>query len=132
MPPISTSCCRARRTCPMGASLRGSRACYLPILDWHFDGPRRPTPSSTRSSSTGNTTAFADFPLYPINGIAPLNALLGTFYVHPNLHDDSLAAPIRRSSPAYQGNHGGTNYYFFETETCRCSVRCAPSGCPSR
>jgi hypothetical protein len=30
---------------------------YIPILDWSFNGPSRPTPSSTPSSSPGSTTS---------------------------------------------------------------------------
>ena len=54
-------------------------------------------------------------PLYPINGISLLNAVLGIFYVHTNLLNDSLPADPSKS-PAYQGTHGRTSYYFFETE----------------
>ena len=57
---------------------------------------------------------IADFPLYPINLIATLNALLGTVYVHTYAWDVSLAAPDPTKLPSYQGTHGDTDYYFFE------------------
>ncbi len=34
---------------------------------------------------------MADFPLYPLNGISLLNAVLGFFYVHTYPFDVSLA-----------------------------------------
>jgi hypothetical protein len=52
--------------------------------------------------------------LYPINLVADLNAVLGIIYVHMYLLDNSLP-PDPTTSPAYQGTHGDTSYYFFET-----------------
>jgi hypothetical protein len=48
------------------------------------------------------------------HGIADLNAVLGFTYVHPNDLDVSLA-PDATTSPAHQGTHGDTSYYFFPT-----------------
>ena len=59
---------------------------------------------------------MADFPLYPLNVISLLNAVLGFFYVHLNGFDVSLPTDPRKTSPAYQGKYGHTDYYFFETE----------------
>ena len=53
--------------------------------------------------------------MYPLNFIADLNAVLGIFYVHSYPFDVSLA-PDPSTSPAYQGTHGDTSYYFFETQ----------------
>ena len=58
----------------------------------------------------------ADFPLYPLNGISLLNAFLGGIYVHTYSWDVSLAAPDPTKLPSYQGKHGDTSYYFFETQ----------------
>ena len=59
---------------------------------------------------------FAEFPLYPLNGVSLLNAVLGIIYVHLYGFDVSLPADPRKTSPAYQGKYGDTDYYFFETE----------------
>src|SRR5215217_293518 len=77
-------------------------------------GPRRPILSSTPLRSAGSTTGASDFPLYPLNLIADLNAVLGFLYVHTHPFDVSLP-PDPLTSPAYQGTHGDTSYYFFET-----------------
>ena len=42
--------------CPTGAFMPGSRACTFLSSIGRSTAPRRPTPSSTRSSSTGSTT----------------------------------------------------------------------------
>ena len=51
--------------------------------------------------------------MYPLNVISLLNAVLGIAYVHTNSFDVSLPADPT-TSPAYQGTHGDTSYYFFE------------------
>ncbi|MGW0025017.1 PE-PPE domain-containing protein [Rhodococcus sp. NPDC003383] len=87
---------------------------YIPILDWSFNGPE---PADTQFDTvviTRQYDPFADFPLYPLNLIADLNAALGFFYVHSYPFDVSLADPA--ASSAFQGTHGDTSYYFFPTE----------------
>ena len=88
---------------------------YLPIIEWDFNGP---APTDTQFDTVEITRQydfFADFPLYPINVIADLNAVLGAVYVHTYGFDVSLP-PYPAKSPAYQDTHGDTDYYFFETE----------------
>ncbi|MFG1935267.1 PE-PPE domain-containing protein [Mycobacterium sp. NPDC048908] len=58
---------------------------------------------------------MGDFPLYPLNVVADLNAFLGFLYVHSYPFDVSLASDAS-TSPTFQGTHGDTSYYFFETE----------------
>lgn len=57
----------------------------------------------------------ADFPLYPLNIVADLNAVLGFLYVHTYPFDVSLPADPT-TSPAYQGTYGDSSYYFFPTD----------------
>ena len=57
----------------------------------------------------------ADFPLYPLNIVADLNAVLGFLYVHTYPFDVGLPADPA-TSPAYQGTHGDSSYYFFPTD----------------
>ena len=88
---------------------------YIPILDWSFNGP---APTDTQFDTVEITRQYdflADFPLYPLNVISDLNAVLGFLYVHTYPFDVSLPADPTKS-PAYQGTHGDTDYYFFETE----------------
>ena len=86
---------------------------HIPVLDWSYDGA---TPTDTQFDTVEinrQYDGFADFPLYPLNVIATLNAVLGMFYVHAWPFDASLPADPT-TSPAYQGTHGDTSYYFFE------------------
>lgn len=88
---------------------------YIPILDLTFDGP---APTDTQFDTVEVNRQYdgaADFPLYPLNVVATANALLGFVYLHTHPFDVSLPEDPT-TSPAYQGTHGDTSYYFFETE----------------
>ena len=88
---------------------------HLPISDISFNGP---APTDTQFDTVEISRQYdwdADFPLYPINLVALLNAFLSMIYVHYYAFDVSLA-PDASTSPAFQGTHGDTSYYYFETE----------------
>lgn len=88
---------------------------YIPILDLTFDGP---APTDTQFDTIEISRQYdgaSDFPLYPLNVVASLNALLGFVYLHTRPFDVGLPADPT-TSPAYQGTHGDTSYYFFKTE----------------
>jgi hypothetical protein len=88
---------------------------YLPIIDWSFNGPA-PTDTQFDTVVINRQYEFpSDVPLYPINLIADLNVFLGGVYVHTYAWGVSLPADPTES-PAYQGTHGDTSYYFFETQ----------------
>lgn len=99
---------------PNGGLMSRFPGLYIPIIDMPFNGPAATdTPFSTVEINQ-QYDGFSDFPLHPRNMLATMNALMGMFYVHtwpfvPNLPDDPT------SSPAYQGTHGDTSYYFFAT-----------------
>ncbi len=99
---------------PNGGLLARFPGLYIPILDISFNGPE---PTDTQFDTVVITREYegvADFPLYPLNGVSLFNAVLGAVYVHPYDLDVSLPADPTKS-PAYQGTHGDTSYYFFET-----------------
>src|SRR6478609_7365840 len=87
---------------------------YIPILDWSFNGPEPTNTPFDTVVITRQYDAFADFPLYPLDVIADLNAVLGFVYVHMYDLDVSLA-PGPTSSPPIKSQHGDTDYYFFDT-----------------
>ena len=88
---------------------------YIPILDLSFDGPE-PTDTPFHTDVINRQyDGVADFPLYPLNVIADLNAVLGVLYLHFNAFDVSLP-PDPTKSPAYQGTHGDSSYYLFPTQ----------------
>jgi len=100
---------------PNGGFLARFPGLYIPILDFSFNGPAATDTQFDTVEINRQYDFMSDFPLYPINVIADLNALLGFFYVHIYPFDVSLA-PDASTSPAYQGTHGDTSYYFFQTE----------------
>jgi PE-PPE domain len=86
---------------------------YIPILDFSFNGP---APTDTQFDTVEiaqQYDGFTDFPLYPLNLVADLNAVLGIVYVHAYLFDVSLS-PDPTKPPPMKGKHGDTSYYFFE------------------
>ena len=100
---------------PNGGFLARFPGLHIPIIEWSFNGPE---PTNTQFDTvviTRQYDGFADFPLYPLNVIADLNAVLGIVYLHTWPLDSRLPADPT-TSPAYQGTHGDTSYYFFETE----------------
>jgi hypothetical protein len=88
---------------------------YIPVLDWSFNGPEATNTPFHTDVITRQYDGLADFPLYPLNLVADLNAVLGDIYVHLNDLDVSLA-PNASTSTAFQGTHGDTSYYFFPTQ----------------
>ena len=87
---------------------------YIPILNVSLNGP---APTDTQFDTVVINREYdgaGDFPLYPLNVISLLNALLGAVYVHPYDLDVSLPAEPTKS-PAYQDSYGHTDYYLFET-----------------
>ena len=86
---------------------------YIPILDLYYNGPA-PTDTQFDTTVIVRQYDFEDFPLYPLNIVADLNAILGAIYVNFYGFDVSLA-PDPSTSPAIQSQHGDTTYYFFPT-----------------
>ncbi len=100
---------------PNGGLFSRFSGLYIPILDWSFNGPA-PTETQFDTVEINRQYDFmGDFPLYPLNVIADLNAVLGFPYVHLYPFAVSLADDPTKS-PAYQGKYGDTDYYFFETQ----------------
>jgi hypothetical protein len=98
---------------PNGGVLARFPGLYIPILDFSFNGAARTDSQFDTVEINRQYDGFTDFPLYPLNLLADLNAVLGIAYVHTNLFDVSLPTDPT-TSPAYQGTHGDTSYYFFE------------------
>ncbi|CDO10854.1 PE-PPE domain-containing protein [Mycolicibacterium cosmeticum] len=106
---------------------------HVPILDATFG---LPAPTDTCDHICATDIAFeydgvSDFPLYPLNALAALNAIAGFWYVHgtylspdgkstpDELPDDytpaELAAQI--ADPANQTDYGDTRYITIPTRT---------------
>ena len=105
---------------------------YIPILDWTFNGP---APTDTQFDTVEinrQYDGFADFPLYPLNLVADVNAVLGIVYVH--LYDlDVSLAPDPTTSPPIQSTPRRHRLLLLR-DPGPAVVRSAAhrSGCPSR
>ena len=99
---------------PNGGLMSRFAGLHIPILDLTFNGPATTDTPFKTVEINRQYDGFSDFPLYPLNLVADLNAVLGTVYVHMYGLDVSLA-PDATTSPTFQGTHGDTSYYFFPT-----------------
>ena len=99
---------------PNGGILARFPGLYIPILDFSFNGPEPTDTPFDTVVITRQYDFYADFPLYPLNLVADLNAVLGFWYVHLYAFDVSLA-PDPSTSPPIKTQYGDTTYYFFET-----------------
>ncbi|WP_158240327.1 PE-PPE domain-containing protein [Mycobacterium hubeiense] len=98
---------------PNGGILKRLEGLYIPILGATFDGAT-PNDDYVTVDVARQYDAIADFPEYPLNLLADLNALAGYFYIHPYYGPDvvDLTDPTR-----YQMHtEGNTTYYLVYTE----------------
>ncbi|CAN5441724.1 hypothetical protein BH11ACT7_BH11ACT7_39490 [soil metagenome] len=101
---------------PNGGVMTRFQGAYIPFIDFYFDGPA-PTDTNFQTVDIARQyDGFADFPLYPINLVADLNALLGILYVHT----DYEAVSLDPADPDYvegtvKQQYGDTTYYTIPT-----------------
>ena len=99
---------------PNGGFASRFEGVYIPILDLYYNGPA-PTDTQFDTTVIVRQYDFEDFPMYPLNIVADVNAILGVIYINFYGFDVSLA-PDPSTSPAIQSQHGDTTYYFFPTD----------------
>ncbi|WP_231751033.1 PE-PPE domain-containing protein [Mycobacterium sp. NAZ190054] len=99
---------------PNGGFVSRFPGLYIPILDLLFNGPAATDTPFDTTEIARQYDGFTDFPLYPLNLLADLNAILGILYVHTHIFDVSLPAHEPMKSPAFRGTYGDTSYYVFE------------------
>ncbi|WP_204835860.1 PE-PPE domain-containing protein [Mycobacteroides salmoniphilum] len=90
---------------------------HIPIVDVPLSGPA-PTDTPFKTiDMAGQYDGFADFPLYPLNGLATVNAVMGLFFVHAQSFGQVSLDP--RSSEfvpgTYKQQRGDTTYFFVPT-----------------
>ena len=102
-------------TLPNGGMMARIPGLYIPILDFPAGFAASTDTQFKTVEINQQYDGAADFPLYPLNAIALLNAGLGFLYLHTYPFDVSLP-DNPKTSPAYQGTYGDTDYYFFETQ----------------
>jgi len=100
---------------PNGGLMMRFKGLYIPVVAFSFNGA---TPTDTRFPTVDiaqQYDGFADFPNYPINAIAVLNALMGIVYLHPKY---AIPANTLAGHPEYQQGPavGDTTYYLLPTK----------------
>jgi PE-PPE domain len=101
---------------PNGGVLTRFEGAYIPFANVDFNGPAPVHTNFETVDIARQYDGFADFPLYPLNLIADLNALAGMVYVHTQYQAVSLD-PL---SPRYvagttEQQFGDTVYYTIPT-----------------
>jgi hypothetical protein len=99
---------------PNGGLMSRFAGLHIPILDFSFNGPASTDTKFDTVEISQKYDGFTDFPLYPLNFVADLNAVLGMIYVHAYLFDVGIPAEDPTESPAYRGKYGDTSYYLFD------------------
>lgn len=109
---------------PNGGILERFNGLSIPFFGITFDGAT-PTDSDCAHGCKFNTTDFSgqydgysDFPRYPLNVLADLNALAGIFTVHGfyyRFDTTKTDGTINPDAIIDQGRHGDTRYYMIPT-----------------
>ncbi|OLO98855.1 hypothetical protein BVU76_28645 [Mycolicibacterium porcinum] len=98
---------------PNGGILARFEGLYIPILGVSFDGAT-PDDEYQTTDIARQYDLIADFPKYPLNLLADLNALMGYFYLHPNYGSSVVDLNDPSSYDSYTS--GNTTYYLMHTE----------------
>ncbi len=91
----------------------------IPILDVTFSGAT-PDNGDLTLDIARQYSGWSDFPTYPLNLLATVNAVLGIVYLHgPTQRVEDLEAQlaaIPTDDPDYYQQHGNTTYYLIPTD----------------
>lgn len=98
---------------PNGGILARFDGLHIPMLGVSFDGA---TPNDDYSTIdvARQYDLIADFPKYPLNLLADMNALLGYVYLHPNYGSQVIDLADPSTYQSY--TEGNTTYYLVHTE----------------
>ncbi|WP_233211228.1 PE-PPE domain-containing protein [Mycobacterium sp. shizuoka-1] len=102
---------------PNGGVMERFAGLYIPVLDISFTGAT-PDNGDTTIDVARQCDGWADFPTYPLNLLATVNAIMGMVYVHGQTQTELTAADIeaaKAGGSAYYQQHGDTTYYLIRT-----------------
>lgn len=98
---------------PNGGILARFQGLYIPLLGVNFDGST-PNDDYTTIDIARQYDLIADFPLYPLNLLADINALMGYFYLHPDYGSQVIDLADPSTYQSY--TDGNTTYYLMHTQ----------------
>ena len=102
---------------PNGGVMERFRGLYIPILDVSFTGAT-PDNGDITIDVARQYDGWADFPTYPLNVLATVNAIMGMVLVHGQTQTELTAADIeaaKAGGKAYYQEHGTSTYYLIRT-----------------
>lgn len=102
---------------PNGGVLQRFAGLYIPGLDVSFTGAT-PDNGDTTVDVARQYDGWADFPTYPLNVLATVNAIMGMVLVHGQTQTELTAADIEAAKAGgsmYYQQHGDTTYYLIRT-----------------
>lgn len=103
---------------PSGGVLSLFAGLHIPILNVSFNGAT-PDNGDPTVDIARQYDGWSDFPTYPLNVLATVNAVLGMLYVHGQtqieLTADDLDAARTSGDSRYYQQHGATTYYLIRT-----------------
>ena len=122
---------------PNGGVLQRFKGLYIPILDVSFDGSS-PTNSPVVDGKylyptvdiTRQYDGWSDFPTYPINLLATINAGLGILFLHGDYFTGNASNPVAGQPYLDQGQYGDTNYYMIPSRRLPLLLPLAAIGVP--
>lgn len=102
---------------PNGGILERFNGLHIPILDISFNGST-PTDGDPTVDISRQYDGWSDFPTYPLNLLATVNALAGIYYLHGNTQDlgSTDVSSIDKTNSMYYQQHGTTTYYLIPTD----------------
>jgi PE-PPE domain len=100
---------------PNGGILQRFNGITIPILDVPFNGAT-PTGGDLTYDIARQYDGWADFPNYPLNLLATVNALLGIAFLHGMYDVDIDPAVLNDPSQTDVSQHGNTTYYLIHTD----------------
>jgi hypothetical protein len=104
---------------PDGGILERLVGFYIPLLDVVFNGSTPPDTVYPTAIYSVQYDGITDFPQFPLNLAATLNALLGYSFVHgayPFTPEGLSVAQQLAVSPGYAAGGGVTDYYMITTQ----------------
>jgi hypothetical protein len=102
---------------PNGGILERFHGLYIPGLNVPFNGATPPNTPYPTTIYTIQYDGWADFPQYPLDVPADLNAIAGIIYLHPT-YPDLTSAQLATAvlEPVSPGYNGATSYYMIPTQ----------------
>jgi hypothetical protein len=102
---------------PNGGILERFAGLYIPGLDISLSGAT-PDNGDTTVDVARQYDGWADFPTYPLDLLATVNAIMGMIYVHAQTQTELTAGQIeaaKAGGSSYYQVHGDTTYYLIRT-----------------